>query len=101
MIVVSTTFHVESSIAKEWVAWVHATYLVNAVERCSMSSPLFMKILTQMEGGEGYAVQLQCESDEAAERWLNEQQPRLLAEMRSRWGERALFFTTLMEEVRP
>lgn len=101
MIVVNTTFHVESSIAKEWVAWVHATYLVNAVERCSMSSPLFMKILTQMEGGEGYAVQLQCESDEATERWLNEQQPRLLAEMRSRWGERALFFTTLMEEVRP
>ena len=49
MIVVNTTFHVESSIAKEWVAWVHATYLVNAVERCSMSSPLFMKFLRQLE----------------------------------------------------
>lgn len=99
MIVVNTTFHVESSIEQEWVAWVHATYLAIALSSGVHCRPLFLKIMSQMEGGAGYAVQVHADSESDADRWLNVVQPKLLAEMHGRWGEKALFFTTLMQEV--
>lgn len=100
MIVANTTFHVESSVEHEWVAWVHATYLAIATSAGVACSPLFLKIMSPVEGGVCYAVQLQAESEATVDGWLNELQPKLLAEMHSRWGEKVLFFTTLMEEVK-
>lgn len=100
MIVANTTFHVESSIEREWVAWVHATYLAIAQSSGVHCRLLFLKIMSQMEGGVGYAVQVHVDSESDIDKWLNEVQPKLLAEMHGCWGEKALFFTTLMQEVK-
>ncbi len=100
MIVVNTTFHVETAIEREWVAWIHATYLAIATSTGVMYSPLFLRIMSPAEGGAAYAVQLQTGSESDAEMWLNNVQPKLLSEMQSHWGDKALFFTTLMEEVK-
>ncbi len=100
MILINTTFHVESDVEKEWVAWVHATYLALATAEGTALSPLFLKIMSQMEGGVGYAVQVQAGSQSDVDMWLGEMQPKLLSEMYGRWGDKVLFFTTLMEEVK-
>lgn len=100
MIVVNTTFHVEAAVEREWVAWIHATYLAIAASTGIIFSPLFLRIRSQVEGGVAYAVQMQTESESDAERWLDEMQPKLLAEMYSHWGERVLYFTTVMDEVK-
>ncbi|MCM1505202.1 MAG: DUF4286 family protein [Muribaculum sp.] len=100
MIVVNTTFHVETAVEREWVAWIHATYLAMAVATGVMYSPLFMRIRSHVEGGTAYALQMQAESESDAERWLDDIQPKLLTEMYSHWGERVLYFTTIMDEVK-
>ena len=53
-----------------------------------------------MEGGVGYAVQLQAMSKAHVETWIDSEQPRLLSAMARKFGKKVMFFTTVMEKVK-
>ncbi len=97
--IVNTTFHVEQSVEQEFIDWIRTGYIPEANEKGNLHTPLFMRIMTPMEGGTGYAVQLQARDKAEVERWLDEVQPRLLTEMAHKWGKKVMFFTTIMEKV--
>lgn len=98
--VVNTTFHVEQSVEQEFIDWIRSDYISEAVTKALLHTPLFMRILTPMEGGTGYAVQLQAQSKAHVEEWLEAFQPRLLSAMAQKWGKKVMFFTTVMEKVK-
>ncbi|TFU93695.1 DUF4286 family protein [Barnesiella sp. WM24] len=98
--VVNTTFHVEESAEAEFIEWIKTEYIPEAQESVKLHSPLFMRILTPMEGGVGYAVQLQAMSKAHVETWIDSEQPRLLSAMARKFGKKVMFFTTVMEKVK-
>lgn len=98
--VVNTTFHVEPSVETEFIDWIRCEYITAAETRAHLHTPLFMRILTPMEGGTGYAVQLQADSKADVDTWLESEQPPLLSEMARKWGKKVMFFTTSMEKVK-
>lgn len=97
MMLVNTTFVVELAIDDEFTDWIAGTYMPAAVGECGLTDPLFTHILAPAEDGTtNYAVQCRG-SEKGVETWLDGAQQRLLDEMRQRWGQKALHFTTLME----
>ncbi|MDE5895388.1 MAG: DUF4286 family protein [Muribaculum intestinale] len=99
MILVNTTFLVESGLEGEWTVWAHTVYIPTAVS-AGYRHPLLMRVFSQEDnGGTTYALQIQCDGMPEASDWLDKLQPVLLDEISRRWGQRVLHFTTMMEEV--
>lgn len=99
MILVNTTFHVESGLESEWIDWAHGVYIATAVS-AGYRHPLLMRIFSREDnGGTTYALQIQCDGPREAADWLDRLQPGLLDEIAGRWQQRVLHFTTMMEEV--
>lgn len=98
---INTTFRIEKEIEEAFIAWINASY-VPALARISREfPPQFMRIITDdPEAGVCLAV-LSRLSAHMCDMWESETHPLLLTEMHSRWGDKALYFTTLMEEVNP
>ncbi len=97
--IINTTFHVAPEVECDFKEWILSTYIPYATMDCGLSAPLFMRILADMEGGTGYAVQFKSASVQATEQWLECQQPVKLTKMASMWADKVMYFTTVMEEV--
>lgn len=96
--IVNTTFYIDTIVKCEFINWVRTYYLASAIPgKCKHH--LFMRILTPMEEGESYAVQLQWDDPVEGDEWMENRQAPLLADLTSRFGEKALYFVTKMEEM--
>lgn len=96
---INTTFRIEMDIEEAFIEWINASYLPVLSRMSKEFPPQFMRIITDdPEAGKCYAV-LSKLSAEMCDLWESTDHPLLLTEMHSRWGEKALFFTTLMEEM--
>ena len=61
MILVNTTFLVESGLEGEWTVWAHTVYIPTAVS-AGYRHPLLMRVFSQEDnGGTTYALQIQCD----------------------------------------
>jgi hypothetical protein len=99
MILVNTTFLVEYGLENEWIDWAHTVYIATATS-VGHRNPLLMRVFSKEEnGGTTFALQIQCDGKADADEWLTKLQPGLLKEISTRWGQRVLHFTTMMEEV--
>lgn len=100
MVLVNTTFHVDTGLDDEWTEWAHAVYIATA-SSAGYRHPLLMRLCSREEDSPGttYALQIQCDGPREASDWLDKLQPGLLQEAARRWSQRVLHFTTVMEEV--
>ncbi len=99
MIIYNTTFSVDSASVKEFVEWIRTSYLPMALADRQLSRPQLMRIMAQQEGGATYALQLQAESLGALQRWYQSTGKDLTARMTSRFGQRIVGFSTMMEKI--
>ncbi|MDE7396227.1 MAG: DUF4286 family protein [Muribaculum sp.] len=101
--IINTTFAIDRPITEQWLTWMRMAYIPEATGMGNLSSPVLTRIITDHTAGEGdadsYALQLRAESATDVDRWLSTLQPDLLNRMAGRWGSKALYFNTLMEEV--
>lgn len=98
--VINTTFCVEEPIVNEFIEWVKSVYLETACRDCSMHDEMVMRILAPTEDNTvNFAVQFRCDNSERLVEWIDTYQPVLLDSAAKKWGQKALHFTTLMEEV--
>lgn len=96
----NTTFYVDSALADGFVEWVREVYVPSAVASGALTDPMFTRLLTEVQpGAEGFAVQATAPSVEVANSWYEGEGERLRVEISERYGERFLYFTTLMEIV--
>lgn len=98
---INTTFRIEKEIKEAFITWINASYIPSLADISKEFPPQFMRILTDdPESGMCFAV-LSKLSAEMCDIWESTTHPLLLTEMHSRWGDKALYFTTLMEEMNP
>ncbi len=101
--IINTTFAIDRPITEQWLTWLRMAYIPEALTIGNLSAPVLTRILTDHTVGESdadsYALQLRAESADDIDRWLSILQPDLLNRMAGRWGSKALYFNTLMEEV--
>lgn len=100
MILINTTFYVESSVETEFLRWVRTDYLPSATSLAGFSYPSLARLMLEPQDGmTGYAVQVHAKDPETAVSWHDAEGARLRGELSARFGQRVLFFTTYMEQL--
>lgn len=98
--IVNTTFVVDNEIVEKWQKWLKTIFATSA-SSAGMSGLVVMKVLgapSEAENMQTFAVQLKGEAIQCAG-WTDEMLPGVLGKMGVIWGEKALHFTTVMEEI--
>lgn len=98
--IVNTTFVVNNEIVAKWQKWLKTIFATSASD-AGMHGLLVMRVLgapSESEGAATFAVQLQGAAAQSRV-WTDMKLPEVLGKMGFIWGEKALHFTTVMEEV--
>lgn len=100
MIIYNTTYHVEDDIHDQYVAYVRDELIPKALKSGHLSNPQFALIHSQHEeSGVSYSLQFRVDSFEKLEEWMEDYGQSIRLDIASLFGERALGFMTLLEEV--
>lgn len=99
MLLINTTFLVESGVEREWTSWAYDVYIPATKAVGGKSAKLLHILADPQQQGVSYALQFELADHAAADRWLDCHQPALLGVVARRWQQRVLHFTTVMEEV--
>lgn len=97
MIILNTTFYVETPLVGEFLLWLKDNYFPTS----PLSNPSVARILTEIEPGfSSFAVRFEADDIASAEAWDNGEGSMLRSDLATRVGQqRILHFSTLMEEV--
>lgn len=100
MIIFNTTFHVEDEILDEYVNFIKNTYILKAANSGFLHEPRFCRIHPQHEeNGSSYSLQFKIKNVDTLNYWLSVEGESLQKELTSLFGNKALGFVTLMEEI--
>lgn len=100
MTLLNTTFVLHAPLEPEFLAWLKATYLPSAAAAGIFGTPVVSRVLTRIEPEtESIAVQLPSQSHDEAERWLATTASLLHDDLHARWGDRLMFFSTMLETI--
>ncbi len=98
MILLNTTFISHNTHSTEVAEWLRDVYMPAAQSTGLFTMPLLTLVLTNVDpDATSYALQMRCENLNDATRWHDVDATALRNEIKSRWGQRVLFFTTYME----
>ncbi|WP_300804782.1 DUF4286 family protein [uncultured Duncaniella sp.] len=97
MILLNTTFYIHPSLTEEFSTWVKEQYLPSALGSGLYDASLSRIMADVGEDVTGYAMHLYCDSLEEAERWHDGTGAAVRETFLSRYGQKALFFSTYME----
>lgn len=100
MIVHNTTYHVEHEMNSLFVLFLKEYYIPRATESGLFTDPRLLLIRPQ-HGNEGvnYSLQFRAENMEAVDAWFHQVGDNLNRTLTVRFGNDALGFVTLLEEV--
>lgn len=99
MILYNTTFHLDSAIESDFLAWLQNEFIPVAT-RSGMTDPLLCRLSDHIEPGcAAFALHLYAPSADEVDRWRSGAQGRLMTDMATKWRERALAFSTQMEVI--
>ena len=89
---------VHCTVARAFVQWLRDFYVPQSLGHALIDKARVARVL----GGNdpdavSYAVQYECPSLADARRWHDSEGAALRHDMHSRWGQKALFFTTYLE----
>lgn len=96
MIILNTTFYVETSLESEFLKWVRGSYIPG----CPFSNPYLARILAEVEEGmSAFAVQVQAPTLAEAEAWHDGSAALSRDIILRAYPQRVLHFTTYMESL--
>ena len=98
MFIYNTTFHVSSGDKDEFISWLKAVYVPEAVSAKVLRNPRLSLIMAHAENDDGISYSLQFEVDtiDALEKWYKEEGTKLLAKFGEKFQQRVLGFSTIM-----
>ena len=100
MLIYNVTTGVDKRIELEWLLWMKEEHIPDVMATKMFISHKFYKILTtDNEESVSYAVQYSAKSLNEVERYLDEFAPALRETVSRKFGEGAVSFRTLLEEV--
>ncbi|MCM1162671.1 MAG: DUF4286 family protein [Muribaculaceae bacterium] len=97
MIIVNTTFYVDSALESEFLTWLRSSY----IPASPLSAPSLARILLDVgeEGMNAYALKLCAETMTEAQAWIEGEASLLFGTLGMKYGEKVLHFTTFMESI--
>lgn len=100
MIIYNTTYHIEDDIHDEYITFVKDELIPRALKSGHLSSPQLALIHSQHEeSGVSYSLQFRVADLAQLEEWILDSGQIIRADIAKRFGEKALGFMTLLEEV--
>lgn len=99
MILYNTTFHIDSAIDSDFIAWLKKNFIAAATDH-GFERAMLTRLIDRVEPGcTSYALHLYADGAELVDRWETDKAQLLMQEMYDKWGERALAFPTAMEVI--
>lgn len=100
MIIFNTTFHVEDEVCDDYIRFIKETYVIRAVNSGFLHEPRFARIHAQHEeSGTSYSLQFKVKNVDTLNHWYATEGEILQKELTTRFGNKALGFVTLLEEI--
>ncbi len=100
MILLNTSFHVLKSLTRDFETWAKDVYIPAVKGSGIFGEPQFLRILVEVDPAlASYSIQMPSPSLEEATRWHDETAALLRDDLRSRWGENIVWFSTFMELI--
>ncbi len=100
MIIFNTTFHVEDDVLNDYIGFMKETYIVKATGSGFLHEPRFARIHAQHEeSGSSYSLQFKVKNVDTLNHWFSTEGQILQDELTTRFGDKAVGFVTLLEEI--
>lgn len=100
MHIINTTFHVHKTVRSAFLSWLRTVYVEAATATGFLTNPSLTRVIGHDDPeGSNYALQLCCPSLREAVRWHDDTAVLLRDDMKARFGEQVLFFTTYLEVI--
>ena len=102
MFIYNITTHVEPSIEKQWLDWMHEEHIPQMIKTGKFTKALLLKVKTEDDddlGGNSYATQFQCVDQSLFEAYLKEDAGILRKSAQEKFGEKVLLFRTELELI--
>lgn len=97
MYLYNITFAAEEAVEDELLQWLKYCFLPECAD-CQMTDPGVFRIMGRSEPGTvSIAVHMYAPSVEDIENWYADCGSRLFSDALDRWGQRVVFFPTMME----
>ncbi len=100
MLIYNVTTGVDKQIEQEWLFWMKEEHIPHVMAtKMFVSHKIYRILTTDNEESVSYAVQYSAKSLNEVERYLDEFAPALREAVSKKFGEGAVSFRTLLEEV--
>ena len=102
MFIYNVTTHVEPSIEKQWLDWMHEEHIPQMIKTGKFTKALLLKVKTEDDdnlGGKSYATQFQCVHQSSLEAYLKKDAGILRKSAQEKFGEKVLLFRTELELI--
>lgn len=100
MILYNVTVSLDPTIEKEWLSWMREVHIPDVMATKKFIDHKIFRLMHEVEGGKTYAIQYFALEHADIHSYQQEHAPRLQAATKEKFGEKALAFRTLLEEVR-
>lgn len=100
MLIYNTTFHCEKSCYDEFVAWMRAEFIPAATQHKGVSEPRMARIMAQEENdGISISVQFNTASLDTLSAWYEACGGALVKQLESKFQQRVVGFSTIMQQI--
>lgn len=99
MILYNVTISVAPEIEKDWLSWMREIHIPEVMATRKFVDHKIFRLVNEVEGGRTYAVQYYALDMNDIDNYLRDFAPRLRNESMQRYGEKAISFRTLLEQI--
>jgi hypothetical protein len=99
MILYNVTVSLSPEIEKDWLRWMQEIHIPDVMATKHFVDHKIFRLMNEVEGGRTYAIQYYALEINDIDTYLRDHAPRLRQVHLERYGEKALSFRTLLEQV--
>lgn len=99
MILYNVTVSVAPEVEQDWLRWMQQTHIPDVMATKLFVDHKIFRLINEVEGGRTYAIQYYALDINDIDFYLREHAPRLRQDHLDRYGEKAISFRTLLEQV--
>jgi hypothetical protein len=99
MILYNVTVSLSPEIEKDWLRWMQEIHIPDVMATKHFVDHKIFRLMNEVEGGRTYAIQYYALEINDIDTYLRDHAPRLRQLHLERYGEKALSFRTLLEQV--
>lgn len=97
MIIYNVTVNIEKKYEQDWLQWMREQHIPDVMSTGLFQKSRLFKVMVEEEQGITYSIQYEVRDRETLQLYQEVYAPKLQAEFRARYGDRAVSFRTLLQ----